>query len=158
MNKYQKIKPSAHHPQDLLLITKVSIFTALFLFALSLMLTSIFTSGEDVQGYWILLMGWAGLLIFQFSWFANPINLLALLLLQQQPKMALLLSSFAFIFASQSFLLSEIPTGISHGKIFIKELGLGFYLWYLAQGLFLVGTFIEVINRHKKTGTSPVFT
>jgi len=158
MNIYRYKKISAHQPQGLLLISKLIFFSALFFFALALMLTSLFTSGDDIRGYWILIMGWAGLIFFQFSWFANPINLLALLLLPQQPKTALLLSFTAFIIASQSFLLSEIPTGISYEKIYIKEFGLGFYFWYFSQGFFLLGISIEVFIGHKKTGTSPVFT
>ena len=158
MKEQLHTKIPTNRKQEFLLGTKVIICTALFLFASSLMLTSLFTSGDDIRGYWLLIMGWAGLIIFQFSWFANPINLLALLLLQQQPKLALLLSFVALIFASQSFFLSEIPTGIRHGKIFIKEFGLGFYLWYLSQSLFFLGILVEVIVGHKKTGTSPVFT
>ncbi|MCF6190765.1 MAG: hypothetical protein L3J51_09815 [Cocleimonas sp.] len=138
---------------ELSLITRLVVYTGFAFFILSLLLTSLFTSGEDIQGYWILALGWIGLIIFQFSWFANPLNLLALLLVNQRPIVALLLSIVAFILASQTFIFVEIPTGTSSGKIHIKELGLGFYIWYLAQGLFLLGIIIEVFS-HKKARTS----
>jgi len=135
---------------ELSLITKLIIYTGLILFVLSLLLTSFFTSGEDIRGYWILILGWIGLIIFQYSWFANPLNLLSLLLVNQRPKLALLLSAVAFLLASQAFIFSEIPSGTSSGKIYIKEFGLGLYVWYLAQGLFLMGMFMAVLNRRKK--------
>lgn len=138
---------------DLSLPTRLIIYIGFSLFLLSLALTSLFTSGDDIQGYWILVLGWIGLIIFQFSWFANPLNLLALLLVNQRPVVALLLSTLAFILASQTFVFVEIPTGTSTGKIHIKELGLGFYIWYLAQGLFLLGFLVEVFS-HKKARTS----
>ena len=141
---------------DLTLITRWLLYIGAAFFIASLLLTSLFTSSDDIQGIWILILGWIGLVIFQFSWFANPLNLLALLLVNQRPTVALLLSISAFILASQTFFFSEIPTGLSHEKIFIKEFGLGFYFWYLAQALFLIGMFIEVLSRHKKTRTSLV--
>jgi len=135
------------------LTTRLIIYAGFAFFFLSLLLPSLFTSGDDIQGYWVLVLGWIGLIIFQFSWFANPLNLLALLLINQRPVVALLLSTVAFILASQTFVFVEIPTGTSSGKIHIKELGLGFYIWYLAQGLFLLGMLIEVFS-HKKARTS----
>jgi len=138
---------------ELSLMTRLIVYAGLVFFLFSLLFTSLFTSGEDIQGYWILALGWIGLIIFQFSWFANPLNLLALLLVNQRPVVALLLSTTAFILASQTFIFIEIPTGTSSGKIHIKELGLGFYIWYLAQGLFLLGILIEVFS-HKKARTS----
>ena len=138
---------------ELSLTTRLIVYAGLAFFLLSLLFTSLFTSGDDIQGYWILAIGWIGLIIFQFSWFANPLNLLALLLVNQRPVVALLLSTTAFLLASQTFVFVEIPTGIGSGKIHIKELGLGFYIWYLAQGLFLLGIFVEVFS-HKKARTS----
>ncbi len=138
---------------ELSLMTRLSVYTGLAFFLLSLLFTSLFTSGEDIQGYWILALGWIGLIIFQFSWFANPLNLLALLLVNQRPVIALLLSTTAFLLASQTFVFVEIPTGTSSGKIHIKELGLGFYIWYLAQGLFLLAMLVEVFGHKKARAT-----
>lgn len=116
------------------------------LLVISLFQISIFTSGENIQGYWILLMGWLGIFFFQVAWFANPLNLLALLLSSKKPLTSLILSATAIGLASQSFSFFEIPTGLSTNKIYIKELGLGFYLWFLAHCLFFLSTFIKVIN------------
>jgi hypothetical protein len=131
-------------------LAKLLIYVGMTFFVLSLLLTSLFTSGEDIKGIWLLLIGWMGLIIFQFSWFANPLNLLALLLISHRPYLALSLSILGFILASQALIFSEIPIGINHEKIFIKELGLGFYFWYLAQGLFLLGIAVESIIQAQK--------
>jgi len=155
MENLENIKKSLYEQllSDLSLTTRLIIYVGLAFFLLSLLLTALFTSGEDIQGYWILVLGWIGLVIFQFSWFANPLNLLALLIVSQRPVIALLLSTVAFLLASQTFVFVEIPTGTSSGKIHIKELGLGFYIWYLAQGLFLLGVLVEVFT-HKKARAS----
>lgn len=153
MNYSQTAKKHLHKTStELSLTTRLIVYLGLTLFVFSLLVTSFFTSNEDIQGYWILMLGWIGLIIFQFSWYANPLNLLALLLVNERPVISLLLSSIAFLLASQTFLFSEIPTGISHGKIYIKEFGLGFYFWYLAQGLFLLGIFIEALKQAQKNG------
>ena len=136
---------------ELSLSTRLIVYAGLAFFLLSLLFTSLFTSGKDIQGYWILAIGWIGLIIFQFSWFANPLNLLALLLVNQRPVVALILSTTAFLLASQTFVFVEIPIGTGSGKIYIKELGLGFYIWYLAQGLFLLGIFVEVFSHKNST-------
>lgn len=119
-------------------------------FTTSLFLPVFFTSAEDIYGYWVLLAGWIGLILIQFAWFANPINLLALLLTKDHPKFALLLSVIALILASETFILKEIPIDINQGKMFIKEFGLGFYIWFAAQLFFLLALlcrFIESLKR-----------
>lgn len=131
-------------------IVKLLIIAGLICFSLSLYYVALFTSGDDLHGVWILLIGWIGLVVFQLSWFANPLNLLALLLLSTKPKISLFLSVIAFLVASQSFWFSEIPTGFNQEKIFIKELGMGFYLWYLANGIIVFAIFIEVLRRSDK--------
>ena len=105
-----------------------------------------FTSGEGIVGYWVLVTGWIGVIFIQFAWYANPINLLALLLARDNPQIALLLSILALIIASGTFGFYEIPTGINYEKVFIKEFGLGFYVWYAAQVFFLLAVFSRFVN------------
>ncbi len=129
--------------------TVVMVSLGLACFFASLFLTVFFTTGEDIQGFWVLLIGWIGLVIFQFAWYANLLNLLALLLLKQRPYISLFLSGIALLIATQTFLFFEIPVGLQNSKIYIKELGLGFYLWYLSQAIFLVATITELIKKRK---------
>lgn len=126
--------------------TVVMISLALACFFSSLFLTAFITTGNDIRGFWVLVLGWVGLLIFQFAWFANPVNLLALLLLNKHPFVALILSLIAVLIASQTFYFHEIPTELYDKKIYIKELGLGFYVWYLSQILILIGVTFELIR------------
>ena len=126
------------------IVTKLLLVSAVICFVLSLFQTAFFTSGDDIQGYWVLLIGWIGLVFFQFAWFSNPLNLLALLLMKTSPITSLLLSLMALVIAWQSFSFSEIPVGFNYDKVFIKELGFGSYLWFLSQGLFLLTHLTEV--------------
>jgi hypothetical protein len=137
-------------------LRKLPIYFGIACFIFSLFQTSLFTSGEDIKGYWVFIIGWLGLIIFQFSWFSNPLNLLALLLYRRHPGIAALLSILAFTLASQTFFFTEIPAGLNQSKIYIKELGPGFYFWYLSQGLFLVSIISEIIISIK-TGRKPAF-
>jgi len=127
------------------LATRVLVYLGLLCFVVSLFQTVLFTSGDDIQGYWVFILGWMGIVIFQLSWFANPLNLLALLLLLKRPRLSFLLSILAFVLASQTLSFSEIPIGLHANKIYIKELGLGFYFWYLSQGLILLSICIELV-------------
>lgn len=134
-------------------LTKVFLLCGILSFIASLFFTSLYTSAENIQGFWLLIMGWLAFLFFQYAWFANPINLLALLLLSKKPGLALILSFSALLAASQSFMFSEIPIGMGSEVIFIKELGLGVYIWYLAQILFLLAIMAEYFG--KRAGRNP---
>ena len=125
-------------------------FIALMCFSISLFLPVFFTSAEDIYGFWVLVTGWMGLAFFQVAWYANPLNLLVLLLVNEHPRIAFLLSLLALLVASCSFLFYEIPTGINYEKVFIQELGLGFYFWYIAHILILSSTLLSFIGSLKK--------
>lgn len=126
-------------------------FTALLCFSLSLFLPVFFTSAEDIFGFWVLITGWMGLAFLQLAWYANPINLLVLLLAAEHPKVAFLLSLLGLAVASCSFLFYEIPTGINYEKVFIKEFGIGFYFWYATHILILAGSLSRFIRYLKKS-------
>lgn len=87
------------------------------------------TEEQDVHGYWILLAGWLGFLFFQFAWFANPLTVLALLLMRKHPWYALLSSALALLCMSQAFLFYEIPSDAKGNTIAILSRGIGFYCW-----------------------------
>jgi len=132
-----------------ILSRNIFIFMGLACFAASLFMPVFFTSGEDIYGYWVLITGWIGLVFIQFAWFANPINLLALLVAHGNPRISLLLSFLALMLASGAFPFQEIPTGINYEKIFIKEFGIGFYVWYAAQVFFLLALLSRFVNSLK---------
>lgn len=142
----QRNSPSLNYWE---ILAKLLIIAGLICFSLSLYSVALFTSGDDLYGIWVLLIGWMGIFLFQLSWFANPLNLLALLILSSKPKLSLLLTMIAFLLATQSFFFSEIPTSLNQEKIFMKEFGIGFYLWYVANVLFVVAILITNIQRKK---------
>ena len=126
----------------------VNVFTFLGLacFSLSLFMPVVFTSGEDIYGFWVLITGWIGVIFIQVAWYANPVNFLALLLARENPRIAFLLSLLAFMLALGAFLLYEIPIGINYEKLFIKEFGLGFYLWITAHFLLMCALFFNCLD------------
>ncbi len=128
-------------------------YAAIFSFTLSLFLTVFFTTGEDISGFWVLITGWLGFVIFQFAWFANPLAMLAILIMKKRPVIALLLCVLAVALASMGFIFNEIPAAQGAEKIFIKEYGLGFYFWYAAQWFLLYSVILHVLSQGiKKAG------
>ncbi len=129
------------------------LYVAVLSYTVSLFSTVFFTTGEDITGFWVLITGWLGFIIFQFAWFANPLSVLAILIKKKRPIMALLLCVLAVVLASMGFIFNEIPAAKGAEKIFIKEYGLGFYFWYAAQWFLLYSVILYVLSRGiKKAG------
>lgn len=105
------------------------LLAAAILFCIAMVETAYVTTQQPIQGYWIFLIGWMGFLIFQFAWYANPLTLLAVLLMRKHPWWALLASTLALLCMSQAFLFNEIPTDASGNTIAILARKNGFYSW-----------------------------
>lgn len=146
---YLSNHPSTNQVNSSALFMSIFLFMGFTCFILSLFLPAFYTSAEDIYGYWVLITGWIGAIFIQFAWYANPLNLLALLLARDKPRTALILSFIALTVASATFIFYEIPTGINYEKVFIKEFGLGFYVWYVAQIFFLLALLSRFINYMK---------
>ena len=117
---------------------KSSIFRALsvllliiaaILFCIAMVDTVYTTTEQAIRGYWILLTGWLGFLFFQFAWYANPLTVLAVLLMRKHPWWALISSALALLCMSQAFLFYEIPSDAKGNTIAILSRGAGFYCW-----------------------------
>ncbi len=135
---------------------KSSIFRALallfllaagVLFCIAQVETVFVTTERAVQGYWIMLVGWMGFMIFQFAWFANPLALLSLLLIRKHPWWALATSILSLLCLSQAFLFSEIPTDTSGQSIAVVSRGIGFYCWVGSIACVFYGTIMMLIYR-----------
>jgi len=117
-----------------ILISNILLFLGFTAFTLSLFMISFYTNTDDIAGYWVLVTGWMGLVFIQFAWYANPIHLIALLLMNKNPLQSLLLSILALALATTAFQLTIIPTGIHHDdKVYIQEYGIGVFLWYISH-------------------------
>ena len=118
--------------------SKSSIFRALaillllvaaILFCIAMVETVYTTEAQDIHGYWVLLTGWLGFLFFQFAWYANPLTVLAILLMRKDPWWALITSALALLCMSQAFLFYGIPSDTKGNTIEILSRGTGFYCW-----------------------------
>ena len=123
---------------------------AISCFILSLFNTVFFTSAGDISGFWVLLTGWLGFVIFQFAWFANPLNFLAVLMMKRRPLFAFLLSIVAVFLTTESFVFSEIPAASGSAKIFIREFGLGFYFWHGAQWMAVCVMLVNLLEANRQ--------
>jgi hypothetical protein len=120
---------------------------AAVLFCISMVETTYVTTEQGIRGYWVFLTGWLGFLIFQFAWFANPLSLMALLLLRKHPWWALLSSGLALLAMSQAFLFYEIPMDTSGSTLAIISRGTGFYCWIAMNGCVFYAVIMMLIYR-----------
>jgi hypothetical protein len=99
----------------------------------------------------LLLTGWLGPIAGYFSWYANPLYLLALIL-RRTKRIALLSLELISLLLALSFLLyrkiivSEAPT-----FDLITEYGWGYYFWILAIAVLYFGDLSRDLNAKKKT-------
>jgi hypothetical protein len=114
----------------------VSAFVLLWLG--SLFLPTLRTNGADWDpGWWLLASGWLGLLIGQLAWLANPLLILAaLLLLRGRGRTALGIVGGALLLLWLQMALTgalvDNEGGIAHP---IERRYAGFWLWMAAIGL-----------------------
>ncbi len=85
-------------------------------------------------GYHILLLGFLGIFIGMFAWYANPLMFLALMLSKFKKRLAAMIFSISsIVLGLQSYALKAIPfnesTMDSRNLNFVDHLGCGFYLW-----------------------------
>lgn len=140
MNTPAEIEWKGDNPQ-LKSLSFAAYFLAAVLFLLSLFLPAFITQTQDIDGYWVLAMGWLGFITFQFAWYALPLAIIAIRVSARKPQLSLLLAVFAILVASEAFLFKEIPFSKSEEVI---DLGLGFYLWYMSFMLVAGGTLFRL--------------
>ena len=104
----------------------------------SLFLPTLRTNDADWDsGWWLLASGWLGLLIGQVAWLANPLLLLAaVLLLRGRARISLLLIGGALLLLwlqmAMTGSLVDNEGGIAHA---IERRYAGYWLWMAAVGL-----------------------
>ena len=127
-------------------IAMLLVVLAFILFFLSLFEPVFITEDKAIKGYWILAMGWLGFVIFQFAWYANLLSLLAILLMTKRAVLAFILSLFALLVSTESFLFDEIPSGKGE-NIAIVDNDIGLYLWIGAHCAVLYAVILMLIRK-----------
>lgn len=128
-------------------ISILLLICAAVLFCVSMVEVSYVTSEQSIRGYWILLTGWLGFIIFQFAWYANPLSFMALLLMRKKPWWALLCSGLAMLAMAQAFLFKEIPLDTSGNTMAILSRETGFYSWVIMHGCVFYAIIMILIYR-----------
>jgi hypothetical protein len=103
------------------------------LWAVSLLLpVAIMGAAKDnvFPGWGILMMGWLGVLVLQFGWFANPVFVAALVLLatsKRRTGWATLVSVLLACLIADALTWHEMYG--DNGSVPIQAFGAGYYLW-----------------------------
>lgn len=98
---------------------------------------------ETWPGFQILIIGWMGMLIGQFAWFANPFLLgAALSLFLKRRRACVICAGLALLISLHTFALfgTTVPAdegGV--GKLFLQRVREGTWLWLASIVVMLVG-------------------
>lgn len=122
----------------------ICLFLGGLLWVVSLSQVAFYTTNAPVMGYWVLVTGWLGFSIFQFAWYANLLQLLAVLLMYRAPVRATLLTLLALVLAGQGFWFDVIPG--QDVDVAVVRLGAGFWLWYAGMVLATLGVIFDAGN------------
>ena len=131
-------------------LTILLLLVAAVLFLLSMADTVFITTQQHIKGYWVLLTGWMGFVIFQFAWFANPLTILALLLFRRRAIWAMLASTLALLCVSQAFIFEDLPIDTSGEYIEVVARGNGFYYWVAMVGCVFYANIMMLVYRMLK--------
>ncbi len=120
------------------------------LFVSSLMLPVIIGGDESKEGLrsmsgWnIFLMGWFGIFIGQYSWYANICASLALFIHRRKARARMLFAAAALLLGLQTVFFNYFASLFGFQYVFADgwRWGLGYYVWMCA--LFLVGIVVAV--------------
>ena len=104
-----------------------------------------YTTHGTVMGYWVCITGWMGFVLFQFAWYANLLQLLAVMLMYRYPNRAMLLAVLAVLLAGQSFWFDDIPG--QEVNMHILRLGLGCWFWYVSMVMMTLGVIFGADER-----------
>ena len=98
---------------------------------------------DPMSGFNILMIGWMGVFVGQFAWFANPFLLLsAILFIFRKWRFALAFMMIALTISLDTFMLfgQEIPADEANvNKLTLVSLGPGYYLWMASMLSILLG-------------------
>ncbi len=105
------------------------VLISLILYIVSLFMTAaVATNGEIINGLFLLLFGWAGIIAGVIAWYANPLYIISIiLLLCKKYKAALILLVISVVIALQSFIGIPMENFYNQGTP-----STGFYLWELS--------------------------
>lgn len=96
---------------------------------------------QAYYGYTILLLGWAGIFVFNFAWYGNLIMVYILLRFHvENPRNILIASIIAFLLGLNAFTLRNLPNLDAHGPA-IHHLGIGYYVWMLSIILLICSSY-----------------
>ncbi len=109
--------------------SKYLIYISIALYVLSLFFAGFYVRSVQ-QPYggvalYILAIGWIGIIAGHFSWLANPLIALALVINKAKPKLAIVLSFSSLLFALSFLLHDQILTDEGGGTNKITSYGFG---------------------------------
>lgn len=121
--------------------------TSIILYSISFMLPALLLKESYFLGQYVFKMGWYGIFVLNFAWYANPIYYFSIIAyLEKNFTSARNRTFIALIFGSFSLITNDWYSGGNVLNI-IEGVGIGFYVWMLSFLIIFIGT---LILRNKK--------
>jgi hypothetical protein len=137
----------AYHPED---SNKRTLgwrwrLASMLLFGISLALPAYCTGTTCSHSLLVFLLGGFGLLGGHgWSWLANPLLFVAWSTLRRSPRLSMILSTMAFIFAGLFMLGGSVPVNENGGVQSVTSLKAGYWCWLLSNGVMMLGAMSKV--------------
>jgi hypothetical protein len=96
---------------------------------------------DHAPGVFVLAIGWLGLLEFQPAWIANVLMVIVAIMLLARQRAPVWLGIVTALIAACGLYLPAIYD--DRGEVPICHYHVGYYLWFVAAGVALIGTFLS---------------
>jgi len=118
---------------------------SMILFGISLALPAYCTGSTCSHSLLVFLLGGLGLLGGHgWSWLANPLLFVSWGTLRRSPRLSMMLSTLAFLFAGLFMLGGSVPVNENGGVQSVTALKAGYWCWLLSNGLMMMGAMSKV--------------
>lgn len=115
---------------------------SIVLYSISFVLPALLLKESYFLGSYLFKMGWYGIFVLNFSWYANPIYYFSIIAYFQKNFTSARNKAFiALVFGSFSLITNDWYSGGNVLNI-IEGVGIGFYIWMLSFLIIFIGSLI----------------
>lgn len=115
---------------------------SIIFYSISFMLPALLLKESYLLGQYVFKMGWYGIFVLNFAWYANPIYYFSIIAyLKKNFTSARNRAFISLIFGSFSFITNDWYSGGNVLHI-VEGVGIGFYIWMVSFFIIFIGSLI----------------
>lgn len=121
----------------------ILVLISVLVFVISLFNECFKANGTECYGFMALILGWMNVSMSFVCWFANPLYLLAIIMLYVHRVAAVVISIMAFGLAISFHFINQVLVNEAGTITKIDSLSIGYWLWLLSIGIII---FASILN------------